>query len=260
MADHGPEPADRLAEDLHALGRALVVEPPRPDLASTVLERLADEPVPRGSALRRAAAGLAAGLSRGRRIVAAVVVALLLALVVVSPASARIAEWLGFGGVVVVQAPTAPALPPPDAATSPGIELTLTEAMTRVPFALVVPAELGPPDRVLITPDAEVVSMLWAGTGELPEVRLDQFAGRVDPIYIKRYHGEFRFVTVAGADDGFWLARPHPLEYVDGTGREQTAQARTSGPCLVWQRGPVTLRLEGVAGLDRAVEIAQSVH
>ena len=222
---------DPLADDLRALGRALVVEPPPADLATTVLERVA----------------------------AAVLVTLVLVLVIGSPASARIAEWLGLGGVVVVQAPAPPALPPPAADTGPEIELPLEEAAARVSFALGVPAQLGPPDRVLITPDARVVSMLWAADGDLPELRLDQFAGRVDPIYVKRYVDQVEFLTVAGSD-GFWLAAPHRLEYVDHAGAEHAAAARTSGPSLVWQRGGTTLRLEGVPTRQRAMAIALSVR
>jgi hypothetical protein len=139
------------------------------------------------------------------------------------------------------------------------VEVTLAEAAARAPFALGVPAQLGPPDRVLLTPDARVVSMLWAAEGDLPEVRLDQFAGRVEPVYVKQYAQDVEFLTVAGSD-AFWLAVPHPLEYVDGAGAERAAPARTSGPSLVWQRGAVTLRLEGVPALSRALGIALSVR
>jgi hypothetical protein len=97
--------------------------------------------------------------------------------------------------------------------------------------------------------------MDWLAGG----VRLDQVAGRAEPAFIKRYYEDLQFVTVAG-DAAYFLARPHPLEYIDPTGTPRVESARTSGPSLVWQRGSVTLRLEGVPTADAAVALAETVR
>ena len=250
---------DRLPAELRALARALDVRPPPADLAASVLDRIGDEPITRPSGRRRLLAAAATGSTRGRRIVVAAVVAALLALAAGTPAAARVVEWLGLGGVVVLPAPAAPRVAPvPTPAADPGwTEVGLAAARARVPFPLAVPADLGPPDRVLISADDRVVGMLWTPDGERPEVRLDQFAGGTDPVFAKRYD-DVEFLTVDGAD-ALWLARPHPLEYLGPTGVRQSEAARTSGPSLVWQRGPVTLRLEGLPDRDRAVAVAESV-
>lgn len=262
-------PDDGLDDELRALGRSLTTEPVRADLAESVLARLHDDPAPAGHPrapaegrdLRpRLAAWWERQVARRWRIAVAVLVAALLALVVGSPASARIAEWFGFGGIVVVQRPSAPPLTPVDPADQAGTaeRLTLSEVRERVPFELVVPAELGDPDSIEITTDRRVVSMLWREGGTpTGEVRLDQFVGTPDPVMIKTIpEAEFTTVGTAGA---LWLDGPHPLGYLDQTGAERTESARTSGPALVWQRAAVTLRLEGVADRDRAVDIAESV-
>jgi hypothetical protein len=251
-----------LVEELRAVGRAVDVPPPPPDLAATVLARLAGAPPPRRTPGRRLG-GLAARLSGGRRALVVVVVAALVAVGAATPAAARIAHWLGLGGVVVVEDPGTP-LPPgspqaADTAAPPGsVEVPLADARTRVPFPIGVPAALGDPDRVFVStgPAADaVVSMQWLARG----VRMDQFAGRTEPVFVKRYGAEAEFLTV-GDGYGFWLAGPHPLEYLDPGGNRQVLQVRTAGPSLVWQRAGTTLRLEGLPTSEQAVALAESVR
>lgn len=59
--------------------------------------------------------------------------------------------------------------------------------------------------------------------------------------------------------DAFWLRVPHPLAYTDVAGVGHTEPSRIAGPTLIWQDGPVTLRLEGVDDERRALQIARSV-
>lgn len=137
------------------------------------------------------------------------------------------------------------------------MEVDLAVARERAAFPVGVPAALGTPDRVLLAVDTVVVSMEWsAGAGT---VRLDQFAGSPHPFFVKKYVDTIEFATVGGAA-ALWLARPHPLVSLDAQGVERTDSARTSGPALVWQRGPVTLRLEGIADRAEAIAVAESVQ
>jgi hypothetical protein len=256
-----PDPArrDPLEAELRALGRALAVPAPPDDLPAAVLSRIGSAARPTPPPHR---------FLRGRRGFVVAVVAALLALGAAAPAAARVVGWLGVGGIVVVPAPGDPVTPPPPSSplSTPappadtsgpgdGTPVSLADARARVGFAPVVPAELGDPDRVLLSPDTDVVSMQWLAAG----VRLDQFAGRTSPYFVKRYYGDVQQLTVAGGE-GIWLARPHPLEYVDPAGRPRVESVRTAGPSLVWERGPVTLRLEGVADAGRAVAIADSAR
>jgi len=255
----GPGP-DPLAAELVALGRALDVPPPPADLAAAVLDRVPARP-PRPSAARRFAAAVAARATRGRRIAVAVLLALVLAVTAGAPAAAGIARWLGLGGVVVVEAPGDPGRPgPPGAPPGDGVVGSLGEAGERAGFAPLLPGALGPPDRITVLPDAPVVGADWAPAAPgAPGLHLDQFVGGPGPYFLKRYADVVEFVEVDGTE-AFWLAQPHSLEYLDAIGHERTAPSRTSGPALIWQRGDLTLRLEGEPDRARALQIAASVR
>jgi hypothetical protein len=70
--------------------------------------------------------------------------------------------------------------------------------------------------------------------------------------------------TAVNGRDAASIADAHEIVYTDREGTERRAQARISGPCLVWERlggsDTVTLRLEGDLSLERAVVIAESIR
>jgi len=180
-------------------------------------------------------------------------------LLLVSPAGAAVRQWLGFGAVVVVkeQAPPPSAVPPPSTPTGTGgTQMSLPQARAAVPFALGVPASLGPPTLVTVSGDARLASMTWSdGT---TTIQLDQIGGAADPYFVKRYYSDIEFTEVHGRE-ALWLIRPHPIVVLAPDGEEIVASARQSGPVLLWQSSGVTLRLEGVSDQARAVAIAESV-
>ncbi|NUO60710.1 MAG: hypothetical protein HOV78_28930 [Hamadaea sp.] len=160
---------------------------------------------------------------------------------------------LRLGGVEVRHGEPAPSIAP---TPSPLPNLTsgdLAQARARAAFPIGVPAALGDPQRVELAdpgPDGHprVVTLVYPG------VRLDEVDGTLELAFTKTADG----VEWLGGDL-IWLAEPHPLVYVDRWGRQQTETTRLSGPCLVWQRGSVTYRLEGVTAKEEAVRIARSV-
>ncbi|HEY5881518.1 MAG TPA: hypothetical protein VIU11_21590 [Nakamurella sp.] len=258
------EPDDDLVRaGLARLSAALRVDPPPDELVAAVDTRIAMLPAPAPrSGWRLRVTRIADRLRRHRRAATAIAVALLLGVLAASPAGARIAQWLGIGAVQIQQEQS-PATGPPDPADADGFtELSLDEARARVGLPLVMPAELGPPTRVLIGPGDAVVSTVWAdgdpaspGSGA---VRLDQMTGQPDFAAVKKYAQDVEFTQVDG-QDAFWLRVPHPLVYVDPTGVERTERSRIAGPTLIWLDGAVTLRLEGVGTKERALQIARSV-
>lgn len=239
---------EQLADELRALGRSSAVPPVADGLAAAVLERIGDQPV------RRSLAGRLR--NRWRALVAGLLV-LLGGLALAPPVRATVANWLGLDGVVVRQVPSGPTTAPqPPAASSAG--LSLAEAAARVGFTPVVPAELGPPKGIEVSPDRRILVMSWQTADGT--VRLEQFAGRVSPTYVKQVYDQVEVVplreTVA-----YWFKSPHELVLVDLHGVERTQKARTAGPTLVWERDEtVTLRLEGIAQRNRAQAVAESVR
>jgi hypothetical protein len=248
--------ADRLEEELLALGRTLVVEPPADGLVERVLAAL---PASRPGRVRRAWSWLTR--SR-RRLIAMILAAVIIALCLTPPVRAVVLHWLRIGGVVIKTVPPAHrgASPTPQPPTPSTRRVTLEQARRQVGFAVGVPTELGRPDRVGVSADRRVVSMDWGIGAE--QIHLDQFDGHFGWAYIKQDPGDLQ-ITRVGGTDAVWFPTAHRIVYVDREGREHSEQARISAPCLVWERptagGVVTLRLEGQISQRRAVTIAESV-
>ncbi len=67
-------------------------------------------------------------------------------------------------------------------------------------------------------------------------------------------------VTV-GTRPGLWLAgEPHEVAIVDPDGELVHDSVRRAGNVLVWEDGGVTYRIEGLASLERALDIAVSLR
>jgi len=257
--------------ELRSLGRALVLPEPGDSMVESVMSRLEQEPAPAAAAgWQPVIDAFQAGRRwlRGRwRIATAVLIGALLVLLTVTPAGAKVREWLGFGAVVVV-GEQSPAQSPGSVESSPaangsnqpveGSAIPLDQARTAVPFPIGVPAALGDPDLVTVSADARVVSMTWPAEGAGP-IRLDQIAGSPDPYFAKKYYEDIEFTVVDGRE-ALWLVEPHPIVVLSPDGSEQVESVRQSGPALVWQRMGVTLRLEGVDDVTAAVAIAESLQ
>ncbi|WP_392542683.1 hypothetical protein [Oryzobacter telluris] len=240
------EPSDVLERELLALGRALEVDAPPADLADVVLARVT-APVP----LR----------PRPRRRLLAAAVAALVALALVPPVRAAVVELLRIGGVELGRTTTPSPVPSTSRPAGQGLG-SLEDARRRVDFRVATATALGTPDRVALLEDGRVVTQTW---GDGPTARyLDAFDGTLDWGYLKGVWSSLQPVTVGGRD-AVWLDAPHLTQWVDRSGETRSAAARLAGPTLVWTTsgggGPdVTYRLEGVADLAEALEIARSVR
>jgi hypothetical protein len=239
-------PRDVLVADLVALGRSMPSRPVDDAFVRRVTADIAGIAAP--PATPRTAA------SRRAQAVVAAVVAVAVVAIAVPPVRAAVADLFGFGGVLVREEPgPAPSTaPPPPGATS---DLTLAEAADLVPFRPAVPEALGDPDGVEVSADRRVLSLTWEtddGT-----VLLDQIGARLDYAFAKSATG-VEFVTVAG-DFALWFAEPHEVVVLepDGTARRETA--RLAGHTLIWERGQVTMRLEGDLTRAQAVTVAETV-
>jgi hypothetical protein len=243
--------------DLRALSRELDVPPPA-DLTETVRQRLA------GRAGRRPARR--AGLPRRWRpawrvaLVAVVAVAALLITAIATPQGrAAITQVLRFAGIELRPGP-APARPAGSSAALPGQrQLPLPAARRRVSFPILVPAALGRPGAVLVSDRGRVATLVYHRT-RYGELRLDEFAGHLDPVFFQKFvhFGDMTGVRVNGAG-GLWVKGPHVIVYLTRDGREAAASARlTTGNTLIWGTRRVALRLEGGVGEHAALAIASS--
>lgn len=274
---------EELVEELRGLGRGIRI----PDVdGETMAERVLAQLLAESYATPAAPEAVAPGglpapaASRGRRAVRwlrrrwrALSVGLsgvLVVLVLTPPVRAAVADWFGFGGVEVHHDPTAR---PSKAAAVPWCQdpVGLAEAGRRAGFTPLVPGALGTPEAVSVTVGPEgrsVVSLCWRDDGRT--VRLDEFPARLDIGFAKQARlmpqwlmlGDDGTGTSTPESTGLWFSEPHRLRFAmtDAHGYDWVQAERTAGPTLLWTTADAvtTLRLEGVASVERAEEIAES--
>ncbi len=230
MSDHVEDLLSGLAVDLRT---------PEPDdrLTAAVMARVATAP-PR-SAPRV-------------RWVAVLVLALLLGGLAVSPVGAKVADWLGFHGVVVRDEDSGlggtPVVPSESPASSAELE--------RAGFTALVPTLLGPPDGLSVSADGRLVSMSWSRGDDV--IRIDEFDGTLDPLFWKSAN-DAEIVEVAGRD-ALWLPTPHAVVVVAPGGSTASHEPRLAAQTLVVPLDDITVRIEGSFSRARAASIASSLE
>lgn len=272
----------RLPEELRALGRSLDAAGAA-DGTETMVERVLGQilaerlPVPvaeppgvteRLRTVRRWAR------VRWRSLTAALC-GLLAVLVLTPPVRAAVFDWFDFAGVEVRYDPSA--VPSPGAGVPGcGRSMSPAQAERRAGFEPLVPQELGMPDTVAVTGEPRgrfVVRLCWREDGRT--IRLEERRASLDLGFAKTVREPPQWISLSTApsdggtaDPALWFPRPHLLTFwlVDASGERYAREKRTAGPTLLWTHEKdrtggetVTLRLEGVASKERAVEIARSL-
>jgi Domain of unknown function (DUF4367) len=256
--------------------------PPTPDLAAAVAAQL-DQAPDRAPATARPwlrSWRRLTGLVGWRRLAVAGMAAVLLAaaVLVASPGTREaVARRLGLRGIDIRIGG-----PPPTTATTRrtdrlelglGQRVTLEEARRRVGFPVLVPGagDLGPPDAVFLgqLPEGGRVDLVYRARPGLPAspftdvgLLVTQFRGQPTPEFLKKVTGMglVEEVTVGG-EPGYWFSgEPHFFTYQDAAGNLREERTRLAGNTLIWQRGELTLRLEGEIPKEEAIRIAESMR
>jgi hypothetical protein len=251
-----------LEEQLTELGHH-VAFPPTPPLALLVRPRLA--------------ASAARPSSRRPALILAAIAGILALGLGVPPVRTAIAHWLGIQGVVISPVPTLSPQPVPrHTPSSPGLGAnlglgrlsTIETARRTVGFQVLVPRSLGSPDAVYIRSDlGPVVTLVYAPRTGLPPsgqtgvgLLITEFRGATNPMLMQKFvtpQTTITPVTVAGGP-GFWLGgAPHQLGYLLPDGSFAPDTLRLAGPTLVFERGGLTVRIEGNLTETAALAIAQ---
>jgi hypothetical protein len=207
--------------------------PPEPDLAPAVRARLAARrPYARRLALALALVAFAVGVA-----------------FTVPPARSAILRWLGFRNVrieFVDKLPEAPAR----GTLALGPQTSLAHARKVVPYRVLTSPLLGPPDEVHVL--GEQVTLLYGDRLTVIEVR-----GR----FISKIVGPGTHVDAAPVKSGpgYWIfGNPHIFTYMDANDQFHKTGYHLAGNTLVWENGPLTLRIEGALSRKRALRIANS--
>jgi hypothetical protein len=282
---------DQLERALRGAASA-VAYPDLPDLSGMVGRSLRESPAPaarRGwapSGLRRLLRPVLRPALQPALVRAAVALVVALAVfsgtMVFSPSARHaVAGWLGLRGVKITVTPS----PTPSSSTSPspaptslgsgldvGQRVTLAQVQGLLPFKILIPAELGPPDEVYLRAGSfqDQVILLYRARPGLPSAKLTgagllltEFQARLDTQFVE---GKILFLgatsvealTVNG-DPGYWIeGAPHEIVYFDRDGNQIGDRSRLAGNVLLWQHGDVTFRIEADIAKGQALRIAES--
>jgi hypothetical protein len=228
--------------------------PAEPDLEQRVLRRTREIPTRRRLVPRR------------MLVIALAVLAVAVGAVFAVPQTrAAILEFFHLRGVTIERVGELPTVPIQRDFNKLflGEKVSLDEARDRADFEIVVPEALGDPDGVYFqeTPPGGMVSLVY-GTPEHPRALFTQFRGSVEEVIFKKTAAgtQIDSVRVRGEPGYFLSGNPHEFSYFDRRGEYRQEIVRLAGNTLLWERGPLTLRLEADINEEEALKIARAVH
>lgn len=240
-----------LERELRTLGEALAF-PAAPDLVPSVRARLSAESARRPFLRRPLVVALAA---------LALAVAAAMA---VPPARTAILEFLHIQGATVERVDEPPEVTRVDLGLA--LPVSLEEARAELAFEPLVPdfPGLGRPDAIYVDRFAFGGQVLFLyGTEAAPQLLVSQFRGDTNPDFIGKEAGpgtSIEPVTVGDGNPGFWVSgEPHEFMYLGPDGEPRFDTIRLAANALLWQRGPLTLRIEGEITKERALELAATL-
>lgn len=207
---------------------------------------------------------------RTRRLVAAVVAALVLI-----PAAGAVAfpharddvlEFLGLRNVEIRRVPTPPPGARPELEDDLGSVVTLEQAAKDAGFAPLVPAALGPPDRVRVTDRR--ISLIYRPRAGLPKLRkvdagliLTESRGGIEGAYLRKLavgRTDVKDTRVGDHFGAFLSGGMHAYLYVTPGGDIREDHPLLAGPTLIWEQGGLVLRLESSGTRRKVLQIATS--
>ena len=238
---------NELEQQLTDLGSALEI-PDAPDLVAAVRERLPSRPARRA---RRRPLRV-----RRRSVALGIALAVLLAGTAAAIPSVRhaVERVFGINGAVVERVPT---LPKAAAGTLHlGRRIPVSDARHAASFTALLP-----PSGVSA---AYVANDVPGGRVSLTSGRLlvTEFRGTSRPFILKMIAVGTRVIrtTVGGQPAAYLEGAPHDVFFLDADGKPRTDDVRLAGNVLLWQRGSLTLRIEGARSLSDALALARSLR
>jgi hypothetical protein len=249
-----------LEADLRALTRELDAELGDLDLSAAVTRELESRKasVPRRMRPRR------------RRLAIALVASIVLAATAAIPsARAAVTNFLDIGVVRVHREPP-PGAVIPTADLQLGDLTTLADARAQIPFLVPIAPGLRTPDEVWFTRvGGGGVSLVYRARPKLRAAEhtgvgllVQEFVGDIGGGFVNKYlasNTSARRVTIDSNEGVFISGGDHFLFYDAPNGAEVRETGRLVGNALIFQRGALTIRLEGDLSRDRMVAIAESL-
>jgi hypothetical protein len=270
---------DTLELRLAALGDDLF--PPTPPLRAKVIEAIHAGTTARVP--RRAWRWPVASRRRATAVAAAVIAAVTVA--TVPTLRTAVAGFFHLPGVTIERQttpPTAPATAPPSERMPPtpiiagngmflGDAVGLDAARARLAFTPLLPSSLGSADVVYLRapPAGGALSLVYASdVGRPPAVMsgvsilITEFRGDFEPEFIGKILGPdatIEPVSIRG-ESGYWISgAPHEILYRNSDG-SQPEELRLATDTLLWQHGPLLIRVEGMQTRQQALAIVDGMR
>lgn len=139
-----------------------------------------------------------------------------------------------------------------------GDRVTRAEAERRAGFELI---DVGKPDAIFVR-RGNVVSLVY-GSVEEPRLVLTELRGSVWGEFVKKAAGpgtRVEEVEVDGEPGLFVSGDEHYVMFRNANGQIEDEQTYLAGTVLLWNRGPLLLRLEADVTRQKALELARSVR
>jgi hypothetical protein len=232
-----------LEQRLVALGAALEF-PPAPDVAAAVVGRLPERRRRRARLLRPLAVALAA------------VLLLAGAAMAIAPSRHEILRVLGLRGATIERVPRLPPLPAgAGARLGLGERIPLARARHAAAFTALLPGGAAAAYLDRDVPGGRI-SVL---SGKLLII---EFRGTALPLVFKLVGPATRIkrVRVNGGPGVYLSGAPHQVLFQESNGDVHADRVRLAGNVLLWQQGPVTVRIEGTHTLAQALALARSLR
>jgi hypothetical protein len=236
--------SQRLEQRLAALADALDL-PLAPDVVPATLMRL---PERRPGRRRRVRRGVAVALCA--------TLALAGAAFALTPARHAVLSVLGLRGVRIERVPRLPrGLSGTGARSDLGRPIPIDRARHAAGFTAVLPRTTGAAYLDRSVPGGRIT--LLAG-----RLLITEFRGRSIPVVFKLIGPgtRARQLRIRGGPAVYLSGAPHELITQESSGAIRSERVRRVGNVLIWQRGPVTVLVEGTRTLRQALGIARSLR
>jgi len=269
-----------LERTLGDIGARLAYAPPT-DLRRAVLARIATAPAPAARWWDHIASP-----RLGLRPAAIALAVLLLAVALASPGVRTAAgEILRIGGIDIFRVPATASPSRPAGTVGPttrptvspaptfGMPVTLEQARAQAGYPIMLPADplLGAPDEVYLrvrgtNTQVTLLYRVRAGIPVSPQAGVSALIvylpGMLETGFIGKGIGpdsRVDLLTVNGGPGAWISGAPHQIFYRSGSNVE-TEELRLAGNTLVWQEGPMTIRIEAAVDQATALRIAGTMR
>lgn len=236
--------SDQLEQRLAALSDALAL-PPAPDVVPAALTQLSERRPRRRRRVRRSVA-----------VALTATLALAGAAFAVTPARHAILSVLGLRGVRIERVPQLPrGLSGTGARSGLGQRIPVNRARHAAGFTAVLPSATGAAYLDRNVPGGRI-TLLAA------RLLITEFRGRSIPVVFKLIGPgtHSRQLRIRGGPSVYLFGAPHELITQESNGAIRTERVRRMGNVLIWQRGPVTVLIEGTHTLRQALGVARSLR